>query len=77
MSEFFPEPKSLGKLRVGLDLSNYATKANLKNAAGIDTLSFAKKVYLTNLNSNVDKLDIEKLRYAPINLRNLKSKEDK
>ena len=31
MSEYFPEPKSLGqKMKVELDLSNYATKADLK-----------------------------------------------
>ena len=34
MSEYFPEPKSLGaNVKVELDLSNYATKADLKNAA--------------------------------------------
>ena len=38
MNEYFPEPKSLGgKVKVQLDLSNYATKADLKNAAGADT----------------------------------------
>ena len=37
MIEYFPEPKSLGKVKVELDLSNYATKADLKNLTGIDT----------------------------------------
>ena len=37
MSEYFLEPKSLGeKVKVELDLSNYATKADLKNTTGID-----------------------------------------
>ena len=50
ISEYFPETKSSGgKLKVELDLSNYATKADLKNAAGVDTSNFAKKVDLTNL----------------------------
>ena len=40
MSEFFIELKSLGKVKVELDLFSYATKADLKNATGIDTLSF-------------------------------------
>ena len=40
MSEFFIELKSLGKVKVELDLFNYATKTDLKNATGIDTLSF-------------------------------------
>ena len=43
MNEYFPEPKSLGgKVKVKLDLSNYVTKANFKNAAGVDTSKFAK-----------------------------------
>ena len=38
MSEHFPEPKSLGRrVKVELDLSNYATKADLKNKPGVDT----------------------------------------
>ena len=78
MSQYFPEPKSLGgKVKVELDLSNYATKTDLKNATGIDTSSFAKKVDLANLKSNVDKLDIDKLKNVPTNLSNLKSKVDK
>ena len=36
----FPEPKSLGKVKVELDLSNYAAKTNLKNATGINTSSW-------------------------------------
>ena len=45
MSEYFPEPKSLeGRVKVELDLSNYAAKSDLKNATGIDSSSFAKKV---------------------------------
>ena len=57
MSEYFPEPKSSGgRVKVELDLSNYATKADLKNATGVDTSKFAKKkVDLANLKSNVDK----------------------
>ena len=50
MSKYFPEPKSSGgKVKVELDLSNYATKADLKNATGVDTSKFAKKVDLANL----------------------------
>ena len=44
MSEHFPEQKSSGgKVKFELDLSNYATKADFKNAAGFDTSKFAKK----------------------------------
>ena len=78
MSEYFPEPKSsVGRVKVELDLSNYTTKADLKNGAGIDTSRFAKKVDLVSLQSNADKLDINKLKNVSSNLSNLKSKVDK
>ena len=80
MSGYFPEPKSLGgKVKVKLALSNYAKKKkkNLENAAGVDTSSFAKKTDLANLKSDVDKLDIDKLKNMQTNLSNLKSKVDK
>ena len=49
MSENFSEPQSLRKVKGELDLPNYATKTDLKNATGIDTSSFAKKVDLVIL----------------------------
>ena len=70
MSEFFPELNtSGGRVKVELDLSNYATKSDLKNATGIDTSKFAKKVDLASLKFNVDKLDIDRLKNVPTNLR--------
>ena len=78
MRKYFLEPKYLGeRVKVELDLSNYATKADLKNATGVHTSKFAKKVDLANLKSNEDKLDIDKLKNVPTNLSNLKSKVDK
>ena len=75
MSEYLPEPRTLGvQLKVELDLFNYATKTDLKNATGIDTSSFAKKVVLSHLKSDVDKLDVDKFKNIPTNLNNLKSK---
>ena len=42
MTEYFAKPKSLvGNAKVKLDLSNYGTKADLKNATGIDISNFA------------------------------------
>ena len=64
-------------MKVELYLSNYATTAYLKNATGVDTSKFAKKSYLANLKSDVDNLDIDKLKNVPINLSNFKSKVDK
>ena len=47
MSEYFPGTKSPGgRKRVQLDLSNYATKTDFKNATGVDASSFAKKIDL-------------------------------
>ena len=62
---------------VELYLSNYATKANLKNATGVDTSKIAKKVDLASLKFNVDKLEIDKLKNVPTNVSNLKIKVDK
>ena len=78
MSEYFPKPKSRGeKVKVELDLSNYATKAELKNAAGVDLSKFAKKVDLASLKSEVDKLHINKLEKVSTSLNSLKNKVDK
>ena len=79
MSQYFPKPFESfgGDINVKVVLSNYATKADLKNATGVDTSKFAKKVDLANLKSNVDKLDIDKLKNVPSGLSSLKSKIDK
>ena len=78
MSEYFPKPKYFGgKIKVELNLSNHTTQADLKNAVGVDTSKFAKKVGLASLKFNEDKLDIDKLKYIPSNLGNLKIKVDK
>ena len=78
MSEYFSEPNSSGgRAKVELDLSNYATKADLKNAAGADTSKFAKKFDLASSKTNVDKLDIDKLKSVPTNLRKLENKVNK
>ena len=78
MSEYFPAPEFLsGTVKVALDLSNYSTKTDFRNAAGVDTSFFAKKAELANLESDVDKLDIDKFKNLPNDLNNLKSKVDK
>ena len=66
-----------GRVKVELQLSNYATKVDLKNAASVDTSKFGKNVDLANLKSNLVKLDIDKLKIVPTNLSNLKSKVEK
>ena len=63
MSQYFPksyDPFS-GDINVSVDLSNYATKADIKNISHVDSSDFALKTNLANLKSEVDKLDIDKL----------------
>ena len=72
MSEYFPVSKSSGgRVKVELDLSNYATKAELKNTTGVDTSKFAKKVDLASLQSEVDRLDVDKFVPVPVDLSQL------
>ena len=49
MNKYFPKPKFGGRVKVELDLSNYATKVDLQNSTCVDTSKFAKKVDLRNL----------------------------
>ena len=62
MNQYFPKPyENFGAdINVKVDLSNYATKADFKDATGIDTSNFALKSDLASLKTEVDKLDIDK-----------------
>ena len=60
-----------GDINVKVDLSNYVTKADIKNVTHIDTSSFALKTNLANLKSEVDKLDVDKVKPAPTDLSKL------
>ena len=73
MSQLFPKPYEAfsGDIKVRVDLSNYATKADIKNISHVDTSSFALKTNLANLKAEVDKLDIDKLRPVPDDLSKL------
>ena len=70
MSQYFPKPYEPfgGEINVKVDLSNYATKTDLKNLSHVDVSSFALKSDLANLKTEVDKLDIDKLTPAPDDL---------
>ena len=65
MSKYYPKPYiAFGRnIDVKVDLSNYATKPDIKNIS-----SFPLKTNLANLKIKVDKLDIDKLVHAPIDL---------
>ena len=54
---FPPYRSSRGDIKVELDLSNYATKADLKNVAHVDFSSFASKTNLASIKTEVDKID--------------------
>ena len=73
MSQYFPKPfRSFGgNINVKVDLSNYATKTDLKNITHVDTSSFVLKTNLASLKVKVDKLDIDKLAPVPVDLRKL------
>ena len=60
MSKYFPKPYEPfgGDIYVKVDLSNYATKTDIKNISHVDSSSFALKTNLANLETEVDKLDI-------------------
>ena len=70
---YFPEPycQIKNKIKVELDLSKYATKSDKKGATSIDTSKFAKKVDLATLKSDVEKLDVEKLKIVLVDLSKL------
>ena len=59
-------------MEVELDLSEYSTKSDLKNAAGGDASPWAKKNDLANLKLEVNKLDIDKLEKVLSGISNLK-----
>ena len=73
MSQYFPKPYEPfgGDINVKVDLSNYATKTDIKNILHVDTSSFALKTNLANLKTEVDKLDIDKLAPVPTDLSKL------
>ena len=76
MNQYFPLYKSHGgDIKVELDLSNYATKIDLKNVTHVDVSSFASKTNLSSLKTEVDKLDIDKLKVVPTDFSTLSNVE--
>ena len=72
MSTYYPPYKSSGQnVKVELDLTNYATKTDLKNIAHTDVSSFASKTNLSALKTKVDKIDVDKLKTVPDDLAKL------
>ena len=74
ISRYFPkqyEPFGGDINVIKVDLSNYATKADIKNISHVDPSSFALKTNLASLKTEVDKLDIDKLVPVPVDLSKL------
>ena len=74
MSKYFPKPyEQFGRdINVSIDLSNYATRKDIKNITHVDNSSFALKANVANLKTKVDKLDIDKLAPVPVDLSKLR-----
>ena len=69
---YYPTYQSSSKnVKVELDLTNYATKTDLKNITHVDVSSFASKTNLAALKTEVDKIDADKLKTAPTDLAKL------
>ena len=73
MGQYFPKPYQAfgGDINFKVDLSNYATKTNLKNVLHVGVGSFALKSNLASLMTEVDKLDIDKLVHVPVDFSKL------
>ena len=72
MSTYYPPYKSSSSnVKVELDLTNYATKTDFKNMTHVDVSSFASKTNLAALKTEVDKIDVDKLKTAPVHLAKL------
>ena len=76
MSQSFPKPYEPfgGDINVTVDLSNYATRNDIKNITHVDNSSFALKTNLANLKTEIDKLDVDKLTTFPADLSKLSNK---
>ena len=72
MSTYYPPYKSSSSnVKVELDLTNYATKTDLKNITHLNVGSFASNTNLEALKTEVDKIDADKLKTAPVDLAKL------
>ena len=71
MSYYPPYRSSSNNIKVKLDLTNYATKDDVKNITHVDVSSYATKTNLASLKTEVDKIDTDKLKTVPADLAKL------
>ena len=70
-NQYFPPYGSTNNIKVELDLVNYATKDDVKNITHVDVSSYATKTNLAALKSEVDKIDVDKLKTTPTDMAKL------
>ena len=68
MSYYPPYKSASNNIKVELDLTNYATKTDLKNIKHVDVSSFASKTNLAALKTEADEIDVDKLKTTPTDL---------
>ena len=73
MGQYFSKPYDpfSGDINVKVDLSDYATKADIKDISHVDTSGFPLKTNLANSKTESDKLDNDKLVPVPTDLSKL------
>ena len=69
---YYPQYEGFSNnIKVELDLSKYATKDDVKNITHVDVSSYATKTNLAALKTEVDKIDVDKLKTVPDDLAKL------
>ena len=77
MSKYFPPyNNSSENIKVELDLSNCATKKDVKDITHIDASSFSSKTNLAALKTEEDKIDTDKLKTVPDDVGRTKYETD-
>ena len=72
MTTYYPPYRSSSNnIKLELDLTNYATKIDLKNITYTHVSSFASKTNFSALKTEVDKIDADKLKTVPGDLAKL------
>ena len=74
MSQYFLKPSNSNfgdSIKVKIDLSNYATKTDIKNISHVNISGFALKKNFANLKTEIDRLDIDNLLPIPADLSKL------
>ena len=72
-NQYFPPDRNTNNIKVELDLANYATKDDVKDITHVDVSTYATKTNLAALKSEVNKIDVDKLKTTPTDLAKLRN----